>query len=417
MADLTTLVQRTLRGDVVAYGDLVRRFQDMAVGYAYTLLGDFHLAEDAAQEAFLQAYLDLGRLKEPAAFPGWFRRIVFKYCDRMMRRKQGDWVGLDGVGGLVSDGSDPAVLYEQKETEDRVAFAIQSLPEHQRLVVNLFYMGAFSHNEIADFLQVPVQTVKNRLYASRKRLKKELVDMAKEKLQQARPSRNEDFVLQVLDELADFSDRGIQLMLRQVDTKDCALALKGASKEVRDKILSNVSERVRNFIEEMMDDLDDVDKREVEKAQKKMMAVYRSLVPKPRKLSAAYLKMKKDLKKRLEKTPVSRMDLDALVDVFGDMATIASMEGRLALTEFEALVQKDGDDCLLGVGLEMMITGQGGDFIGDIFEKRKKVLMQKLETRCDVIIEGVMRLNSGSTPRSLRAKLRAHYDLSDEDLS
>jgi len=415
--DLTTLVHRTLRGDALAYGDLVRRFQDMAVGYAYTLLGDFHLAEDAAQEAFVRAYLDLGRLKEPAAFPGWFRRIVFKYCDRIIRRKQGDWVGLDGVEERVMYRDDPAVFYEQKEMEDRVAFAIQSLPEHQRLVVNLFYMSAFSHREIADFLQVPVQTVKNRLYASRKRLKKELIDMAKEKLQQARPSRNDDFVLHIVDALADFSDRGIQLMLRQVDTKDCALALKGASKDVRDKILSNVSERVRNFIEEMMDDLDDVDKRVVEEAQEKMMAVYRTLVPKPKKLSDTYLKMKKDLKKQLQKTPVSQMDLDTLVDVFGNLAAISSLEGRLSLTEFEGLIRKDDGDDMLGAGLAMMITGQGKDFIGNILEKRKKLLLKQLERRCDMIIEGLVAMNGGQSPQPLRAKLRAHYNLSDEDLS
>lgn len=417
MDDLTTLVDRTLHGDALAYAGLVRRFQDMAVGYAYTLLGDFHLAEDAAQEAFVQAYLDLGRLNEPAAFPGWFRRIVFKYCDRMIRRKHGDWVDLDRVGDLISDGHDPAAFYEQKETEDRVAFAIQSLPEHQRLVVNLFYMGSFSHREIADFLQIPVQTVKNRLYASRKQLKKELMNMAKEKLQQARPSRNEDFVLHIVDALADFSDRGIQLMLRQVDTKDCILALKGANRDVRDRILSNVSERVRNMIETGMEELVDVVESDVQAAQEKMMGVYRTLVPKPKKLSNAYLKMKKDLKKRLQKIPVSQMDLDALVDVFGDMATISSMEGRLSLTEFEELIRKDDEDDMLGVGLTMMITGQGKDTLGDILEKRKKILMQQLETRCDMMIAGLIAMNGGLSPKPLRAKLRAYYDLSDEDLS
>jgi hypothetical protein len=85
-----------------AYGEIVRRFQDMAVGYAHALLGDFHLAEDAAQEAFLRAYLDLGKLHESAAFPGWFRRIVFKHCDRVRRKKTLHAVPLDGAGELAS---------------------------------------------------------------------------------------------------------------------------------------------------------------------------------------------------------------------------------------------------------------------------------------------------------------------------
>ena len=59
--------RRAQAGDLAAYDAVVRRFQDMAVGYAYSLVGDFHLAEDAAQEAFIEAYLDLNKLQEPAA--------------------------------------------------------------------------------------------------------------------------------------------------------------------------------------------------------------------------------------------------------------------------------------------------------------------------------------------------------------
>ena len=69
--ELKTLVVRAQEGNLEAYSALVRRFQDMAVGYAYSLLGDFHLAEDAAQEAFVGLYLDLHRLREPASFLGW----------------------------------------------------------------------------------------------------------------------------------------------------------------------------------------------------------------------------------------------------------------------------------------------------------------------------------------------------------
>ena len=86
--DLTLLVTKVRNGDQNAYGELVRRFQNMAYGYAYSILGDFHLAEDAVQEAFLDAYQKLTDLQNPEAFPGWFRRIVFKYCDRLTRLKQ-----------------------------------------------------------------------------------------------------------------------------------------------------------------------------------------------------------------------------------------------------------------------------------------------------------------------------------------
>ncbi|HUU22558.1 MAG TPA: sigma factor, partial [Phycisphaerae bacterium] len=64
MDDLKSLVERASRGDLEAYGRLVAGLQDMAYGYAYSLTGDFHLAEDATQEAFRAAYFRLGTLRE-----------------------------------------------------------------------------------------------------------------------------------------------------------------------------------------------------------------------------------------------------------------------------------------------------------------------------------------------------------------
>ena len=64
MEQLDSLVVRARAGDLDAYGRVVRRFQDMACGYAYSILGDFHLAEDAAQEAFVEAYRCLAKLRE-----------------------------------------------------------------------------------------------------------------------------------------------------------------------------------------------------------------------------------------------------------------------------------------------------------------------------------------------------------------
>jgi RNA polymerase sigma factor (sigma-70 family) len=247
---LSGLVNKTVNGDLSAYGEIVHRFQDMAVGYSYSLLGDFHLAEDAAQEAFIGAYLDLAKLKEPATFPSWFRRIVFKYCDRIRRKKFAPPMVLDIVDEMRSNEKGPDALLEGKELQDQVSTAVQSLPEQQRLVVNLFYIGQFSHKEMAAFLGTSVQTIKNRLHASRKLLKKELIDMARKKLQQQRPSRDPQFVTHIMDELIQLSDAGIQYLLRRIDLEDCILALTGASDEVKEKLLGNMSERVRAFIEE-----------------------------------------------------------------------------------------------------------------------------------------------------------------------
>ena len=93
MTDTATLAGRAgdagapLAGRQEAFGALVERYQDAAYGYAYALLGDRHLAQDATQEAWVSAYRHLGDLRVPGAFPGWLRRIVRTHCLRLRRAR------------------------------------------------------------------------------------------------------------------------------------------------------------------------------------------------------------------------------------------------------------------------------------------------------------------------------------------
>lgn len=193
MDTLHKLVRQAQQGNTNAYNAIVMRFQDMAVGYSYSLLKDFHLAEDAAQEAFIAAFRDLPNLQAPEAFPSWFRRVVFKYCDRLTRGKSYEMVSVDDVV-LSSSEKDPMAQLESQEMKTFVFNAIQALPEEEREVTTLFYMSDYSHNDIAAFLDMPVNTVNNRLRAARKRLKKGLLDMAKNTLKNEAPSRDDQFV-------------------------------------------------------------------------------------------------------------------------------------------------------------------------------------------------------------------------------
>jgi RNA polymerase sigma factor (sigma-70 family) len=176
-----------------AFAAIVRRFQDFAFAYAYALLGDFHLAEDAAQEAFLAAWRNLDQLREPAAFPGWLKRIVMTHCNRMTRGKQLRTVAFDTAAELPSGGADPAAAYEAGERQARVLAAIGELPEHERLATLLFYIGDYAQSEIAAFLEVPLTTVKKRLFSARRKLRERMLNMVRETLQEQRPSRDEQF--------------------------------------------------------------------------------------------------------------------------------------------------------------------------------------------------------------------------------
>lgn len=182
MEETVALIHRAQAGDSDAYGLLVGRFQDMAYGYAYAVLNDFHLAQDAAQEAFIEAYRCLPTLHEPYAFPAWLKRIVYKHCDRLIRGKRLDNAPLDAVAEMPSTMPGPAEVAEQHDLARQVQDAIRELPVPQRTVTTLFYINGYSHQEIADFLEVPANTVKSRLHASRSRLRERMIDMVQDEL-------------------------------------------------------------------------------------------------------------------------------------------------------------------------------------------------------------------------------------------
>lgn len=196
MTDLESLLQRTLAGELEAFGLIVRRFQDMAYGYAYSILGDFHLAQDAAQDAFIDAYRRLNELRTPDAFPGWLRRIVFKHCDRITRRKRPKTVPVEAAADAASRHDGPDRALERREIQETVLEAIRTLPEHQRAATTLFYINGYSQQEVADFLEVPVTTVKKRLHDARTKLRTRMMDMVDETLKShALPSTFADVVV------------------------------------------------------------------------------------------------------------------------------------------------------------------------------------------------------------------------------
>ena len=169
----------------------------MAVGYAYSVLGDWQQAEDAAQEAFIRAYYSLHSLRDAAAFPGWFRRIVFTESNRTLRSRRSLTVSLDQVAEVaVATGFNVSDLIEQRELTDAIYAAVNTLPDKQRDAILLYYMSGFSQQEVAVFLDVPVATIKTRLHYARKQLKQRIEQL--NEISTQRPSRNNAFTEKVM---------------------------------------------------------------------------------------------------------------------------------------------------------------------------------------------------------------------------
>src|SRR4029453_3360663 len=193
MTELPSLVRAAQDGDKDAFGQVVRQFQDMAYASAYATVGDGCLAQDIAQEAFLAAYLNLSKLRDPAAFPGWFRRIVLGHSKRQRRSQPVTTVPLEDAGSLYTHLPDPALTLEETQLRQEVHSTIQRLPQSQRLVTVLFYVEGYSQQEIADYLELPASTVKKRLFDARQNFKGRMMHMVQEHLQQTKPSQNDHF--------------------------------------------------------------------------------------------------------------------------------------------------------------------------------------------------------------------------------
>ena len=106
------LVKKAQDGDAESFAALVDRFKNMAMGYAYWFCNDFHLAEDMVQNAFFEAYRELHKLQQPAAFPG---RILFKNCDRLTRGKTLSTLPLESAEERPWSGLSPAETAEEHE--------------------------------------------------------------------------------------------------------------------------------------------------------------------------------------------------------------------------------------------------------------------------------------------------------------
>jgi RNA polymerase sigma-70 factor, ECF subfamily len=165
------LVAHCLQGRREAFSELVLRHQRMVYSVARSMLGDAHVAEDMAQEAFLHAYRALSGYQAQGKFPAWLRMITTRLClnHRRDHRREVAWEDLSGHPAEQTDGPESRLgLWEQR---GEVRRAIDALPCDFRDVIVLRYMEELSYDEIARHLGVPTSTVETRLHRAKKQLR------------------------------------------------------------------------------------------------------------------------------------------------------------------------------------------------------------------------------------------------------
>jgi RNA polymerase sigma factor (sigma-70 family) len=194
MKEISQLVEAAQAGDSEAYAALVQRFQGMAYAIASRYVGDHHLAQDLVQDAIIEAFLHLPQLKEPSAFPGWFRQIVFRQCTRLLRQATLPSSSLEAASADLVAERDTEDLVMQAERETAVRSALASLPRNEQLVAALFYGCGYSYNEVSAFLKIPITTVKKRLHSARQKLRMQLQVTLRDEIEHAsaRPASNDE---------------------------------------------------------------------------------------------------------------------------------------------------------------------------------------------------------------------------------
>jgi RNA polymerase sigma factor (sigma-70 family) len=177
----TALVAASLAGDHAAFGKLADRHAPRLSALAARLLGDAVEAEDLTQETLLQAYLGLGRLRDPERFASWVYGIALNLAKMRLRsRRNGVLPALDPtrLAALVAADPSPAEVVEARELWLLVESALQVLPVEQRRAVLLHYVDGLSCEEIAALLGEPAGTVRVRLHRARARLRDRLSSVA-----------------------------------------------------------------------------------------------------------------------------------------------------------------------------------------------------------------------------------------------
>jgi RNA polymerase sigma-70 factor (ECF subfamily) len=163
------LVEACQAGEASAFDVLVARWEDKIRGAAYRFVGSEEEARDVAQEAFLKAYRALGGFKGEARFSSWLYQITTNLCrDRLRRRRTRPSMSLEELeeAGPVIVETRPGAheLLLQQDLARAVRRAVHALPDEQREVVILKEYQGLTFLEIAQSLDLPVSTVKTRLY-------------------------------------------------------------------------------------------------------------------------------------------------------------------------------------------------------------------------------------------------------------
>jgi RNA polymerase sigma factor (sigma-70 family) len=188
-AEERILVDRAKKGDLQAYDELVRRYQERMYATLYHMTSSHEDANDLAQESFIKAYRALKSFKGDSSFFTWVYRIaVNKTINFLKQRKKRTLMSLNDLDFNAEHDPDLVALISDKnprrdlglaELQEKLNEAMLRLSEVHRLVVTLHDVQGLSHEEISKIMDCNTGTVRSRLFYARQQLQAHLSDFLK----------------------------------------------------------------------------------------------------------------------------------------------------------------------------------------------------------------------------------------------
>lgn len=184
MMTTETAVQAALNGEKEGYTYLYEQHYHENFQIALALMKNEEDAKDILHEAYLKAFTKLNTLKTPASFPAWFRKIVTNTAKDAHKKQRTiplemilydyiDEEGFEYTNEIADESANwqPELVLKKKLSEHNFLEKLQTLPENQRICIELFYVHDMPIKKIAERLNCPEATVRSRLMYARKKLK------------------------------------------------------------------------------------------------------------------------------------------------------------------------------------------------------------------------------------------------------
>jgi len=166
------LIKKVKKGDLDAYGAIIQDYQSSVFNVCYRVLGNRQDAEDLTQEAFLRAYHQISSFDLSRPFGPWMRTLAANLCYNHLKKAWLNRVPLEDERDTIKDDSNygPEGSLEIDQEHKALYHAIWKLPEVQRMALELRHFQGLSYLEMADALNLPLNTVRSHLYRSRQKL-------------------------------------------------------------------------------------------------------------------------------------------------------------------------------------------------------------------------------------------------------